>query len=58
MARGKPLQSVNDRELKVNTLSNLEKCLKVIEVVGGPEKNVLCYQRNVSNLICGQPLSH
>lgn len=44
MTRGKPLQ----RELKISTVSHLEQCFKIIEVVGGPGKNVLCYQRKGS----------
>lgn len=44
MTRGKPLQ----RELKINTVSHLEQCFKIIEVVAGPGKNVLCYQRKGS----------
>ena len=36
--RGKPVQSMNGRELKV---SNLGGCFRVIQVVGGPEKNSL-----------------
>lgn len=55
--RGKPLQSVNDRS-EDKTLSNLGGCFKVLEVVEGPEKNVLCSQRHLSGLICVQPLSH
>lgn len=44
MTRGKPLQ----RELKINTVSHLEQCFQIIEAVGGPGKNVLCYQRKGS----------
>lgn len=50
---GKPLQ----REVKIHTLKFGRMLLGIIEVVGTLEKNVLCYQRDLSNLICLPRLS-